>query len=84
MFTPAENCKFSPGDPEAPCVTFARRSDGAKYAIPSLVLRGRGGIAILFGGDTSACARGLYHAGSGQYYFDPTWVNVILMSINYG
>ena len=36
VFTPAENQRFSPGDPEAPCVNSARRSDGAKYAIPSL------------------------------------------------
>ena len=35
FFTPAENQRFSPGDPEAPCVNSARRSDGAKYAIPS-------------------------------------------------
>ena len=27
---------FSRGDPVAPCVNSARRSDGAKYAIPSL------------------------------------------------
>ena len=36
FFTPAENQRFSPGDPEAPCVNSARRTDGARCAIPSL------------------------------------------------
>ena len=36
FFRRGPRCLFSPGDPESPCVTFARRSDGAKCAIPSL------------------------------------------------
>ena len=36
FLTPAENQRFSPGDPVAPCVSSARRSADAKCAIPSL------------------------------------------------